>query len=241
MSKITNLSQTVAAALSQFQDAFFFIIASILFLVSQVMSAPCTLWFFTQLAGVGVAAWFFASVIELAGGYASWELMRRIDENNLPRQAEKRKLPVWLCWLTAGVSIALEGAAIYAYIYAHATPLALATRLGVADVGLYAVLASILALVGAMIVGFHAQRVRLNVREAADGANKPAKPAAQAAQSSEESDKGLQCERLACPYCGTTSGKDGNPFTRMEQVSAHLRWCAAYQAREGEGDEQERA
>ena len=222
MSRITTWSGKVASALSQFQDALFFVTASILFLISQVMSAPCTIWFFTQLAGAGIAAWFFAVVVELSGGYASWELMRRIDENNLPNQAKKRKLPTWLCWLTAGVSIALEGAAIYSYIYAHATPLALAARLGIVDIGLYAVLASILALVGAMIVGFHAQRVRLNVREAEQEEHGGKQPGAGIAQAS---DGGMRYERLACPLCGATSGKDGKPFRRMEQVSAHLRWC----------------
>ena len=176
MSRITTWSGRVASALSQFQDAVFFLTASILFLVSQVMSAPCTFWFFSQLAGVGIAAWFFAAVVELSGGYASWELMRRLDENALPGQAKKRKLPTWLCWLTAGVSLILEGGAIWAYFYARAKPLALATRLGLLDVSLYAALAYILALVGVMIVGFHAQRVRLNVREEQDGAGKPENP-----------------------------------------------------------------
>ena len=177
MSRITTWSGKAAETLSQFQDAFFFVIASILFLVSQVMSTPCTLWFYTQLAGVGVAAWFFTAVTELSGGYASWELMRRIDENALPHQAKKRKLPIWLCWLTAGVSLILEGGAIWAYFFAHAKPLALATRLGLLDVGLYAALAYILALVGVMIVGFHAQRVRLNVREAQEPATSQPEPA----------------------------------------------------------------
>lgn len=209
MGKITTWSGRVADALSQFQDAFFFTIASILFLVSQIMSAPCTLWFFTQLAGKGMAAWFFAVVVELSGGYAAWELMRRIDENNLPNVAKKRKLPTWLCSLTAGVSIALEGTAIYAYIYARATPLALAARLGIVDVGLYAVLASVLALVGAMIVGFHAQRVRLNVREAEDSASKPAQPKRKPALA-------FVCSNAWCD----------RSFKTQQALSAHLRWCS---------------
>jgi len=211
MSRITTWSGSVASALSQFQDALFFVTASVLFLVSQVMSAPCTFWFFSQLAGAGIAAWFFAAVVELSGGYASWELMRRIDENALPGQAKKRKLPTWLCWLTAGVSIALEGAAIYAYIYAHATPLALAARLGIVDIGLYAVLASILALVGAMVVGFHAQRVRLNVREAEQGASKPAQPSA-------ESEDEPAPAQHPCPHCGRS-------FGTRQALSAHKRFC----------------
>ena len=222
MSKITSLSQTVASALSQFQDALFFTIASILFLVSQVMSTPCTLWFYIQAAGEGMAALFFTAVTELAGGYASWELMRRLDENSLPHQARKRKLPTWLCALTSGVSLALEGFVIWAYMYAHATPLALAARLGVVDTGLYAVLAYTLALIGVMVVGFHAQRVRLNVREAEQEEHGGKQPGAGIAQAS---DGGMRYERLACPLCGATSGKDGKPFRRMEQVSAHLRWC----------------
>ena len=51
------------------------------------------------------------------------------------------------------------------------------------------------------------------------GASKPAQPSA-------ESDKGLQYERLSCPRCGATSGKDGVPWTKLQQVSAHLRWCS---------------
>jgi len=219
MSRITSFSQTVADALSQFQDAFFFVIASILFLVSQVMSTPCTLWFYTQLAGVGVAAWFFTAVTELSGGYASWELMRRIDENALPHQAKKRKLPTWLCWLTAGVSLILEGGAIWAYFFAHAKPLALATRLGLLDVGLYAALAYILALVGVMIVGFHAQRVRLNVREAEDGAAKPAQSVPQPAQEKHEAELERVHERHPCPHCDRS-------FGTQQALSAHMRWCS---------------
>jgi len=39
------------------------------------------------------------------------------------------------------------------------------------------------------------------------------------------SDEGLQYERLSCPRCGATSGKDGKPWTRLQQVAAHVRWC----------------
>lgn len=218
---ITQWSQSVADALSQFQDAFFFTVASILFLVSQIMSAPCTLWFFTQLAGTSIAAGFFAVVIELSGGYASWELMRRIDENNLPNVARKRKLPTWLCWLTAGVSIALEGTAIYAYIYAHATPLAIANRLGIVDVVLYAVLASVLALVGAMIVGFHAQRVRLNIRELqdtkpqTDGSAKNTQSVQQELQPMQETTKDFACPNEWC----------NRGFNNRHALAAHIRWC----------------
>jgi len=166
------------------------------------MSAPCTLWFYTQAAGEGVAALFFTTVTELAGGYASWELMRRIDENNLPNQAKKRKLPTWLCLITSGVSLALEGFVIWAYMHAHATPLTLTAQLGLVDTGLYAVLAYTLALIGVMIVGFHAQRVRLNVREAegaTGGSARPAQPAPVAAEVTERR------PYKVCAFCGFTA------------------------------------
>ena len=35
---------------------------------------------------------------------------------------------------------------------------------------------------------------------------------------------------LACPHCGATSGKDGKPFRKMVQVSAHMRWCRSERA-----------
>ena len=54
-------------------------------------------------------------------------------------------------------------------------------------------------------------------------------------KTSTKSDRGLEYERLRCPRCGATSGKDGKPFRKVQQVSAHLRWCG------GEGNGNKRA
>jgi hypothetical protein len=43
----------------------------------------------------------------------------------------------------------------------------------------------------------------------------------------------------ACPYCGATANASGQPFASQQAVSAHLRFCDAYQASLVEQEEEE--
>jgi len=159
---VITSSQKIAGWLSDIQDAFFFITNSILFIVSQVMSAPCTYWFFKKMVGNGVAAILFTTAVETAGGYAAWELQRRKKDNMAT--AKKWHLPVALCQIAIAISVLMEGFIIWAYMTEHSTPLVLLEQLNIQDTALLVALGYVLSLIGVLIIGLHGQRVFWNLQ-----------------------------------------------------------------------------
>jgi len=59
----------------------------------------------------------------------------------------------------------------------------------------------------------------------------------EAAQEIAKSEKSNGRKSLVCPYCGATANAQGNPFANKQAVSAHLRFCDAYQVAVSEKSE----
>lgn len=99
--------------ISQAEMALYQVLFSVFFLVFQVVSAPCTSWFFWRLCG---GQWWASSLLtvmfEIAGLFCGWELSQRLIQKD-------ERLGLARPWIGFGLSVMAEGTILWTYLAEH--------------------------------------------------------------------------------------------------------------------------